>query len=263
MKCTAFLVLAILSSIAMLAAYGKVFEGAEIQPGEKIIYGRDKAGNRVAALEFSKRIQERIEPTKIILAILRSGECEAFLYCKPKTEQQYRKTKAIEVASAIFNLYSTKVSVVTVIFDALEEYKSYRYVLRVEDLKPSEKQSADIVEIVKANYLPDYERPLLGVYSLIRTNYLEAVITKGKEHAVYGNVQQMAIREPFVVGLTGAYVGESPSKSRNKTGYFILDTKTNEAKTALSEDEWKAELKKIDWSQPTLKPPPMLIIDPF
>jgi hypothetical protein len=112
-----------------------------------------------------------------------------------------------------------------------------------------------------------YNKPLGGSYRIIRTSSSEVIILRrGPSDAaerfivdptmgtiVGGNIKQLAVNLPHIIGYAEALADFENSEER--AGYFILNADNDELKDGLSEDAWKLELSRINWSAPKLQKP--------
>jgi len=95
-----------------------------------------------------------------------------------------------------------------------------------------------------------------GPYQLARAATI--VVLVNPDHPspdpIGGDIQKFAINPPYLT----AYYAELtyPRFGEPKVAYLLLNTKTDECKVSLSEEQWRSELKRIGWINPDLKEPP-------
>jgi|GEM_PF-4506516 len=182
------------------------------------------------------------------------------------------KLYSLNCAKAIMNAYR-KVNIVTVLLFDCQKHQTNRIEIHKGHVAKFGSRDLNIGRLLQKINLsilplfPDYGRPLLGDYQLIRTNYQEVVIVRLRPHnglscgALYGNVQKLAIKAPYVTGFTVPLEGDN--NPNWKIGYFLLNTQNHELKSGLTEQGWRECLKQVDWTTPTLSQPPMFICDPL
>jgi hypothetical protein len=123
--------------------------------------------------------------------------------------------------------------------------------------------------------LGDYQTPLCGDYSIVRTNAAEVTISNlhkpiepvrevwhGRKLHLYfgngvGNVRKLAVHAPYVTGYTTVLRGDHDPDAKANAGFFLLNTATDERKVGLTEREWFAKLEGIGWHSPQLDSPPL------
>jgi hypothetical protein len=87
----------------------------------------------------------------------------------------------------------------------------------------------------------DYVRPLPNGYRFVRANVHEAAIADSAGWLVVGpTVTQLGHTSDIVFGTIVRY--EDADSVKGRTGHFLLDTRTREVRTGLSESDWLAVL---------------------
>lgn len=182
------------------------------------------------------------------------------------------KLYALKCAKEIMNAYR-KVKIVTVILFDCQKHKTNRIEIHkrhVAKFGSRGLNNGKLLQKINLSILPlfpDYGRPLLGDYQLIRTNYQEVVIVRLRPHnglrsgALYGNVQKLGIKAPYITGFTVRLDGDN--NPNWKVGYFLLNAQNHELKVGLTEQAWRECLTQVDWINPTMTQPPMFICDPL
>lgn len=182
------------------------------------------------------------------------------------------KLYSLNCAKAIMNAYR-KVNIVTVLLFDCQKHKTNRIDIHKGHVAKFGSRDLNIGRLLQKINLsilplfPDFGRPLLGEYQIIRTNYKEVVIVRLRPHnglscgALYGNVQKLAIKAPYITGFTVPLEGDN--NPNWKIGYFLLNTQDHELKAGLTEQAWRECLKQVDWTNPTLSQPPMFVCDPL
>jgi hypothetical protein len=107
--------------------------------------------------------------------------------------------------------------------------------------------------------LADYGKPIGGTYQLVRLNVHEVRIisSDGPRFGIHGNIKLWALKAPYVTGYTTPLEGCTPREAAEQTGFFLLNTNTQQILDTLTEEQWRTELKRVGWSNPTLKEPPL------
>ncbi len=103
----------------------------------------------------------------------------------------------------------------------------------------------------------DYEQKICGEYRLTRCNATEVRISRpnGYQTMINGNIENYAVRDPYITGYANTNNLDVSSEPRAKEGYFLLNTSNDNRLEAMTESEWKVELQKINWPSPKLNPP--------
>lgn len=181
------------------------------------------------------------------------------------------KLYSFDCAKAIMEAFPVNVTRVVVMLFDCHKHETKRIEFRKTDITRLSSQSSNTEKILQATtftihpIFADYGRSLLGEYQLIRNNFKEVVIARPQNGlsiiALYGNVQKLAIKEPYVTGFTLPFEGDKNHDKR--TGYFLLDTQNHKLKPGLTEEDWRTNLQQVNWSNPNLIPPPMYICDPL
>ena len=115
-----------------------------------------------------------------------------------------------------------------------------------------------LVALFSVSACGDYEVNLPNGYSLVRT-YASAVLISDLQHliVIHPNVENYKVLDGVVVGHVNTPDGLVPEdKELSKPGYFILNTKTHEAKQGLDKKVWLESLQALGiTNEPSLSKP--------
>jgi hypothetical protein len=100
------------------------------------------------------------------------------------------------------------------------------------------------------------DRTLIGDYHLTYMNACEVRIYRKAAldpQMLDGSIQSYAVRPPFITGYADADTRCIDADSERKApGYFLIDTRSQEIRQTMSEEEWRTELKNVGWEHPVL-----------
>lgn len=107
------------------------------------------------------------------------------------------------------------------------------------------------------------EKTLAGEYKLTFTSAREVRIWRPDrpvDHSLSvglaGNVKRYAVRDPYITGYADTEFLDKASEPDARVGYFLIDTKSDRIVAyGMDQDQWRKELDKIGWHDPTLKKP--------
>jgi len=106
------------------------------------------------------------------------------------------------------------------------------------------------------------ERNLVGDYKLTRTSGLEVRVWRPDRPRdsrlaimLAGNVRQYALRDPFITGYANTEYLDLSAEPDARTGYFLIDARSDAITYGMSENQWREELGKIGWTNPRLENP--------
>lgn len=109
------------------------------------------------------------------------------------------------------------------------------------------------------------ERNLAGDYKLIFMSGREVGITRPDRYVDHspspsvmlaGNVKRCAVRDPYITGYADTQYLDLSAEPDARAGYFLIDTKSDKIVAyGMDENQWRKELDKIAWSNPSLRKP--------
>jgi hypothetical protein len=108
------------------------------------------------------------------------------------------------------------------------------------------------------------ERSLAGDYRLTRMSGREVRVwrpdrvrdsTPDPSVMLAGNVQQYAVRDPYIAGYANTEYLDPSAEPDARAGYFLIDTRSDAVTYGMDEVRWREELAKIGWTNPSLKKP--------
>ena len=70
-----------------------------------------------------------------------------------------------------------------------------------------------------------------------------------------GNVRQYAVRDPFITGYANTEYLDLSAEPDARTGYFLIDARSDAITYGMSESQWREELGKTGWTNPRLEKP--------
>jgi hypothetical protein len=102
------------------------------------------------------------------------------------------------------------------------------------------------------------DRTLVGGYRLKYMNGCEVRLfpdqpTTFTDEMVAGNIQSYAVRAPFITGYADTRCIDLSAEPKAQPGYFLIDTRTHGIQQSMTAEEWRRELHKIGWDNPSLR----------
>ena len=69
---------------------------------------------------------------------------------------------------------------------------------------------------------------------------------------VPGSVETYAVRGQYITGYADTTCIDAKAEPEAQPGYFFVDTRNGQVMQAMTEQEWKNELRKVGWQSPVL-----------
>jgi hypothetical protein len=109
------------------------------------------------------------------------------------------------------------------------------------------------------------ERNLAGEYKLIYMSGREVRIARPDRYVnnspspsvmLAGNVKRYAVRDPYITGYADTQYLDLSAEPDARSGYFLIDTKSDMIVAyGMDENQWRKELERISWGNPSLREP--------